>query len=49
MTWMSEAVLGCAVAGWLTVPAAPAQGEKRIALVIGNNDDKNVSKLRKAM
>src|SRR5215813_8523342 len=29
--------------------AAPAQAEKRVALVIGNNDYKNVSKLQKAV
>src|SRR5882757_4380355 len=29
--------------------AAPAQAEKRVALVIGNNDYKNVSRLQKAV
>ena len=37
-----------AVALLLTL-AAPAHAEKRVALVIGNNDYRNVSKLQKAV
>ena len=36
------------VTSWLSF-AAPAQAEKRVALVIGNNDYKNVPKLQKAV
>ena len=37
------------MAAALTALAAPAQAEKRVALVIGNNDYKNVPKLQKAV
>src|SRR5476651_1465430 len=37
------------LAAWLLVVAAPAHAEKRVALVIGNNDYKNVPKLQKAV
>src|SRR6202020_1692358 len=37
------------IASALLVAAAPAQAEKRVALVIGNNDYKNVPKLQKAV
>jgi hypothetical protein len=37
------------LAAWLLVAAAPAHAEKRVALVIGNNDYKNVPKLQKAV
>src|SRR5258707_3376003 len=43
--WM--ALTSIAVA--LLISAAPAQAEKRVALVIGNNDYKNVPKLQKAV
>ena len=33
----------------LMMLAAPAHAEKRVALVIGNNDYKNVPKLQKAV
>jgi uncharacterized caspase-like protein len=36
------------VAAWLAL-AAPAHAEKRVALVIGNNDYRNVPKLQKAV
>src|SRR6202142_2527248 len=47
--WLSRlaAVVG-AIAASLAL-SAPAQAEKRVALVIGNNDYKNVPKLRKAV
>ncbi len=39
----------CAVAALLAGLTAPAQAEKRVALVIGNNDYKHVPKLQKAV
>src|SRR6059058_4910776 len=47
MRWLSRllAVLGMTFMAF----AAPAQAEKRVALVIGNNDYKNVPKLQKAV
>jgi hypothetical protein len=33
----------------LAIPVAPAQAEKRVALVVGNNDYRNVPKLQKAV
>src|SRR5580704_6509236 len=48
--WLfSKLVLACAVAVSLIAAAAPAHAEKRVALVIGNNDYKNVPKLQKAV
>jgi len=44
-----KAVLACSVAAWLAALAAPAQAEKRVALVVGNNDYRNVPKLQKAV
>ena len=42
------ALLGVAAA-LLTVAASPALAEKRVALMIGNNDYRNVPKLQKAV
>ena len=47
MTWKAAAALCIAAA--FTMLAAPAYAEKRVALVIGNNDYKNVPKLQKAV
>jgi uncharacterized caspase-like protein len=47
MTWKAAAALCIAAA--FTMLAAPAYGEKRVALVIGNNDYKNVPRLQKAV
>jgi hypothetical protein len=48
--WMSlKAVLAISLAASLLTFAAPAHAEKRVALVIGNNDYKNVPKLQKAV
>jgi hypothetical protein len=48
--WMSlKAVLAGSLAIALLALAAPAHAEKRVALVIGNNDYKNVPKLQKAV
>src|SRR5450756_30327 len=48
--WLSSrAALALGIAASLMALAAPAQAEKRVALVIGNNDYKNVPKLQKAV
>ena len=44
-----RAVLALGFAASLLAFTAPAQAEKRVALVIGNNDYKNVPKLQKAV
>jgi hypothetical protein len=45
----SRALLACAVIASITALSAPAHASKRVALVIGNNDYKNVPKLQKAV
>src|SRR3981081_2558455 len=48
--WLSfRAALALSLVASLLVVAAPAHAEKRVALVIGNNDYKNVPKLQKAV
>src|SRR5512139_3857981 len=47
MNWKSAAALCIAAAGIMMT--APAQAEKRVALVIGNNDYRHVPKLQKAV
>jgi Caspase domain len=48
--WLSlKSALVVALAGLWMMQAAPAHAEKRVALVIGNNDYKNVPKLQKAV
>ena len=48
--WLfSKLALACAVTASLIAAAAPAHAEKRVALVIGNNDYRNVPKLQKAV
>src|SRR6202795_4612287 len=48
--WLSfRAALALSLAASLLAVAAPAHAEKRVALVIGNNDYKNVPKLQKAV
>ena len=42
------ALIGALAASFVAL-AAPAHAEKRVALVIGNNDYKNVPKLQKAV
>jgi uncharacterized caspase-like protein len=50
INWMSlKAALAISLAASLLTLAAPAHAEKRVALVIGNNDYKNVPKLQKAV
>lgn len=46
---LSKAALVLSLAVSLLAAAGPAQAEKRVALVIGNNDYKNVPKLQKAV
>jgi hypothetical protein len=49
MKWPSiGSALAIGLAAWVTI-AAPAQATKRVALVIGNNDYRNVPKLQKAV
>jgi hypothetical protein len=48
--WLSlRAVLALSLVASLLALAQPAQAEKRVALVIGNNDYRNVPKLQKAV
>jgi Caspase domain len=48
--WLSlRAALACGLVAYFMAPAAPACAEKRVALVIGNNDYRNVPKLQKAV
>src|ERR1700744_4590168 len=47
--WLSKFASACAVASSLLIAVAPAHAEKRVALVIGNNDYRNVPKLQKAV
>jgi Caspase domain len=50
MNWLPfRAAMAFTLAASLLALAAPAQAEKRVALVIGNNDYKNVPKLQKAV
>ncbi|MGZ5873555.1 MAG: caspase family protein [Bradyrhizobium sp.] len=49
-SWLSvRAALAVGIATTLLAIGQPAQAEKRVALVIGNNDYKNVPKLQKAV
>ena len=47
--WLSRLAALLSVAASLLALAVPAHAEKRVALVIGNNDYKNVPKLQKAV
>ena len=50
MNWLPFRVaMVFSFAALFVAPATPAQAEKRVALVIGNNDYKNVPKLQKAV
>jgi hypothetical protein len=49
MKWLSGIAALISLAATLPVLATPAYAEKRVALVIGNNDYKNVPKLQKAV
>src|SRR6201986_2828792 len=46
---LSKLALPCAVVASLFAAVLPAHAEKRVALVIGNNDYRNVPKLQKAV
>src|SRR5438270_4237274 len=48
-TWLFKAASAWSLAASLLVFTVPAHAEKRVALVIGNNDYKNVPKLQKAV
>ncbi|MEP6841573.1 MAG: caspase family protein, partial [Bradyrhizobium sp.] len=48
-SWLSRLVSAAGVMAALMALAAPAQAEKRVALVVGNNDYRNVPKLQKAV
>ncbi len=48
-SWLSRLVSTAGVMAALMALAAPAQAEKRVALVVGNNDYRNVPKLQKAV
>ena len=47
--WLSRFLAISSLAAAFVAPAAPAQAEKRVALVVGNNDYRNVPKLQKAV
>jgi hypothetical protein len=47
--WLSRLMAIASAAGIFLAFAGPAHAEKRVALVIGNNDYKNVPKLQKAV
>ena len=47
--WISRFLAAVGMVAAFAVSAAPAYAEKRVALVIGNNDYKNVPKLQKAV
>jgi hypothetical protein len=47
--WLSRLLAVTSLATCIAVSAAPAQAEKRVALVVGNNDYRNVPKLQKAV
>ena len=49
MNWLPFRLRSPSACGFAARAAAPAQAEKRVALVIGNNDYKNVPKLQKAV
>ncbi|MES2195052.1 MAG: caspase family protein [Pseudomonadota bacterium] len=49
MHWLSRFLAISGIAAALVALAAPAQAEKRVALVVGNNDYRNVPKLQKAV
>jgi caspase domain-containing protein len=50
MDWLSlRSAVACGLAALGVALAAPAHAEKRVALVVGNNDYRNVPKLQKAV
>jgi uncharacterized caspase-like protein len=49
ISWLSRVLAAAGLAAASLLVTAPAQAEKRVALVIGNNDYRNVPKLQKAV
>jgi len=50
MSWLSfRSAVMCGLAALVVILAVPAQAQKRVALVVGNNDYKSVPKLLKAV
>ena len=49
LLWLRTAICALCLAASLPALAQPARAAKRVALVIGNNDYKNVPKLQKAV
>src|SRR5688572_26050799 len=47
--WISRFLAAVGMVAALAASAAPAYAEKRVALVVGNNDYRNVPKLQKAV
>src|SRR5258705_331674 len=47
--WISRFLAAVGIVAAFAVSAAPAYAEKRVALVVGNNDYRNVPKLQKAV
>ena len=47
--WLSRLLAVTSLAACIAAFAAPAHAEKRVALVVGNNDYRNVPKLQKAV
>ena len=47
--WLSRLLAVASLAGCIMALAGPAHAEKRVALVVGNNDYRNVPKLQKAV
>ena len=47
--WISRFLAAAGLAAGIAAFAAPAHAEKRVALVVGNNDYRNVPKLQKAV
>jgi hypothetical protein len=49
MGWFFRLLAGVSLAACMAASAVPAHAEKRVALVVGNNDYRNVPKLQKAV
>src|SRR5690349_15667710 len=49
ISWLSRLLAATGMVAAFAMSAAPAQAEKRVALVVGNNDYRNVPKLQKAV
>ena len=49
ISWLSRLLAATGIVAARLAFAAPAHAEKRVALVVGNNDYRNVPKLQKAV